>query len=125
MPVLITIATVNALFRLGPDEKVSFLNPDALHARCSDAIEDTETRERAVILAEQLQQLARRYEQAVAASVDAYIEKSAEWDSSANDLIELLQPWDDIRLQTVQEIVRVRQSMRELLTAEQWNRMFQ
>ena len=124
MPVLITIATVNALFRRSSDE-VSFLDPDALRARCNDVIEDTETRERAVMLTEQLQQLARQYDNAVAASVNAYIAKSAEWDSSANDLIERLQPWDNARLRTVQEIVRVRQSMRELLTTEQWRRVFQ
>jgi uncharacterized protein YukE len=123
MPVLITIATVNALFRRGSDE-VSFLDPDALRERCNDVIDDTETRARAVMLAEQLQQLARQYDNAVAASVEAYISKSAKWDSSANDLIELLQPLDSARMQTVQGIVRVRQSMRELLTTEQWERVF-
>ena len=123
MPLLITIATVNALFRRGSDE-VSFLDPDALRERCNDVIEDTETRERAVVLVEQLQQLAHQYDKAVAASVGAYIAKSAKWDSSANDLLELLHPWDNTRVQTVQEIVRVRQSMRELLTTEQWERVF-
>lgn len=123
MPVLITIATVNALFRTGTDE-VSFLNPDALLERCRDQIEDIETRERAVMLAEQLQQLARRYQNAVAESVEAYIAKSAKWDASANDLIEKLQPWDNARVEAVQEIVRIRQSMRGLLSTEQWNHVF-
>ena len=123
MPVLITIATVNALFHRGSDE-VSFLDPDALRARCNDVLEDTETRARAVMLTEQLQQLARQYDNAVAASVESYISKSAKWNSSANDLIELLHPWDNVRLQTVQGIIRVRQSMRELLTTEQWERVF-
>lgn len=123
MPVLITIATINALFRAG-SEQISFLDPDALRERCNDVIEDTETRARAVKLTEQLQQLARQYNSAVTASVDAYLDKSAQWDSSANDLIELLQPWDKARADTVQGIVRVRQSMRELLTAEEWARVF-
>ena len=123
MPVLITIATINALFRTG-SEQISFLDPDALRERCNDVIEDTETRARAVKLTEQLQQLARQYNSAIAASVDAYLDKSAQWDSSANDLIELLQPWDKARADTVQGIVRVRQSMRELLTAEEWARVF-
>lgn len=123
MPVLITIATINALFRTG-SEQISFLDPDALRERCNDVIEDTETRARAVKLTEQLQQLARQYNSAVAASVGAYLDKSAQWDSSANDLIELLQPWDKARADTVQGIVRVRQSMRELLTAEEWARVF-
>lgn len=123
MPVLITIATVNALFRSG-SEQTSFLDPDALRERCSNQIEDTETRARAMLLAEQLQRLAQQYQEAVAASVDAYIAESVKWESSASGLIEQLQPWDSARLQTVQGIIRVRQSMRELLTTEQWNRVF-
>ena len=123
MPVLVTIATVNALFWPG-SEQISFLDPEALRVRCNNVLEDTETRARAVMLAEQLQQLAHQYNNAVAASVEAYISKSAKWDSSANDLIALLQPWDSARAQTLQGILRVRQSMRELLTTEQWERVF-
>ena len=123
MPVLITIATVNALFRPG-SEQISFLDPEALRTRCNEVIEDTETRARAVMLTEELMRLAQQYDLAVAASVDSYLAKSAQWDSSANDLIELLQPWDSARLRTIEEIVRIRQSMHELLTTEQWNRVF-
>ena len=123
MPVLVTIATINALFRAGSDQ-TSFLDPEGLRARCNDVIEDTETRARAVMLTEELMRLAQQYNTAVAASVEAYLAKSAQWDSSANDLIELLQPWDNARLQTVQGIIRVRNSMRELLTGEQWERVF-
>ena len=123
MPVLVTIATINALFRSG-SEQTSFLDPEALRARCNDVIEDTETRARAIILIEELERLARQYNAAVVSSVEAYLTKSAQWDSSANDLIELLQPWDRARLQTVQGIVRVQQSMRQLLTSEQWERVF-
>ena len=123
MPVLITIATVNALFRPG-SEQISFLDPDSLRARCNEMIEDTETRARALMLTEELLRLAQQYNRAVAASVEAYIAKSGQWDSSANDLIELLQPWDSARARTVGGIVRVRQSMRELLTTEQWDRVF-
>jgi len=123
MPVLITIATINTLFRSGA-EQASLLNPDKLRARCMEELEDTETRHRAVMLTDELQRLARQYEKAVVASVNAYIAESVKWESSANGLIEQLQPWDSIRKQTVQEIVRIRQSMRALLTAEQWNRVF-
>ena len=123
MPVLVTMATVNALFRAG-SAQISFLDPQALRERCNTVIEDTETRARAVKLTDELVRLARQYNKAVAASVDAYVTKSAQWDSSAQNLIEQLQPWDSARMQTVQGIVRVRQSMRELLTAEQWERVF-
>ena len=123
MPVLITLATVNALFRTG-SEQISFLDPVALRERCNDVIENTETRHRALLLTEDLMRLAQQYDTAVAASVEAYIDKSAQWDSSANDLIALLQPWDSARTETIQGIVRIRQSMRELLTAEQWDSVF-
>jgi hypothetical protein len=123
MPVLATIATINILFRAN-SEQISFLDPVTLRARCNDVIEDTETRARAVMLTEELMQLSQQYNTAVASSVDAYLDRSAQWDSSANDLIKLLQPWDSSRAQTVEEIVRIWQSMRELLTAEQWNRVF-
>ena len=117
------MATINALFRTG-SEQISFLDPEALRERCNAVIEDTETRARAVMLAEELQQLANRYNRAVVASVEAYLTKSAKWDASANDLIELLQPWDKARVETVNGIVRIRQSMRSLLTQEQWQRVF-
>lgn len=123
MPVLTTLAIINLLF--GSDaEGVSFLDPDALRARYMEEIEDADTRERAVKLTEELQRLARRYEDAVSATLDAYLAESVKWDSSASGLIEQLEPMDSVRTQTLQEIVRVRQSMLEILTVAQWNRVF-
>ena len=123
MPVLVTLATINALFRPG-SEQISFLDPQALRARCNDVIDDTETRHRALLLTDELQRLARRYEKAVLASVEAYVSESVKWETSVNELIEQLEPWDRARGDTVRDIVRVRQSMRELLTTEQWKRVF-
>lgn len=123
MPVLVTLATINALFRPG-SEAVSMLNPGILQARCMEAIEDTEIREQAVILTAELHQLTQRYQKAVAESLDAYLAKSARWDSSADDLIEILEPLDILRTQSLQDIVYVRRLMREILTAEQWNQVF-
>ena len=123
MPVLATMAIIN-IFSPSDPEVVSFLNPEALRVRCIDEIEDIDKRERAVKLTEELQQLSGQYEKAVVATVEAYIAESVKWESSANGLIELLEPWDSTRTRTLQEIVRVRQSMQELLTTEQWNRVF-
>ena len=123
MPVLATIAIIN-LFSPSDPEVVSFLNPEALRVRCMDEIEDIDKRERAVKLTQELQQLASQYEKAVVATVEAYIAESVKWESSANGLIEQLEPWDSSRTRMLQEIVRVRQSMREILTVEQWNRVF-
>ena len=120
---LTTLAIINLLF--GSDaEGVSFLDPDALRARYMEEIEDADTRERAVKLTEELQRLARRYEDAVSATLDAYLAESVKWESSASGLIEQLEPMDSVRTQTLQEIVRVRQSMLEILTVAQWNRVF-
>ena len=123
MPVLITLATINVLFPPG-SEAASILNPGILQARCMEVIEDTETREQAVMLTTELQQLTQRYQQAAAESLDAYLTKSAEWDSSADDLSEILEPLDILRIQTLQDIVQVRLLMREILTAEQWDKVF-
>ena len=123
MPVLATLAITNLLFGSG-SEGVSFLGPDALRARCMDEIEDADTRERAVKLTEELQRLARRYEDAVSATLDAYLAESVKWESSATGLIEQLEPMDSVRVRTLQEIVQVRQSMLEILTVAQWNRVF-
>lgn len=123
MPVLITIATINALFRISADG-ASFLDPDALRARASDVIEDADTREQALQIIADLQSLARKYENKVKETVDLYLAESVEWDSSATKLIQLLEPMDVDRIRTLQDIVQARQSMRDLLAAEQWNRMF-
>jgi hypothetical protein len=117
------MAIIN-LFSPSDPEVVSFLNPEALRVRCMDEIEDIDKRERAVKLTQELQQLASQYEKAVVATVEAYIAESVKWESSANGLIEQLEPWDSTRTRMLQEIVRVRQSMREILTVEQWNRVF-
>jgi hypothetical protein len=124
MPVLATIATINFLFGSSDEEAVSFLNPYVLRARCKEEIEDTNKRQQAVELTEQLQRLAAQYQKAVVATVDAYIDESVKWESSADGLIEVLEPWDSSRTKTLQEIVQVRQSMHDLLTTEQWNRVF-
>ena len=122
MPVLITLATINA-FRPGT-ESVSMLNPGILQARCLEAIENTEIREQALMLTAELHRLTQQYQKAVAESLDAYLTKSAKWDSSADDLIELLEPLDILRTQTLQDIVYMRRLMLEILTAEQWNQVF-
>lgn len=123
MPVLVTLATIHFLFGSG-SEDVSFLDPDDLRARCMDDIEDADTRDRAVKLSEELQRLMHRYENAVTKTLDAYLTESVKWESSANGLIKLLEPMDNNRAETLQEIVRLRQSMLDTLTVEQWNRVF-
>ena len=124
MPVLATIATINLLFGSTEEDTVSFLNPSVLRERCKEIIEDTDKRAKAVILTDELQQLSARYRKAVLATVDTYIDKSVEWDSSADELIEIITPMDHTRSKTLNDIIQIRQSMRELLTSEQWHKLF-
>ena len=65
-----------------------------------------------------------RYDEAAAASIDAFIEESANGESSADNLITLLKPLDRTRTETLHEIVRVRQSMLELLSDSEWDQVF-
>ena len=123
MPVLATLAAVSFLFPAGSNE-ASFLNWEVLRARCKNEIEDVETRDKAVQLTEELQRLTGQYQQVVLATMDTYRDESEKWESAANGLIELLQPLDEARAQVLQDIVHVRQSMHELLTPEQWLRVF-
>jgi hypothetical protein len=123
VPVLVTIATINVLFRASEND-VSFLDPAALRARVSDVIEDTDTRERVLQIIDELQELAHKYNDKVAATIDLYLAKSVAWDSSATGLIELLEPLDGDRVLALRGIVQARQSIHELLTAEQWKQVF-
>ena len=124
MPVLVTIAAISFLFRSSDEETASFLNPNVLRTRCAEEIKDENKRRQALELTEQLQRLAEQYQEAVAASVEVYLDESVKWESSADGLIDVLEPWDSSRSETLKEIVQVRQAMRALLTPEQWSRVF-
>ena len=124
MPVLATIATINLLFGSTDDEKVSLLNPDLLRERCEDVLLDAEVRDQAINLSEYLQQLARDYNTAVLATVEAYRHELEQPDSSATRLIEIIETMDDSRRAALTGIVRTRESFRELLTREDWERVF-
>ena len=103
---------------------MSFLDPDSLRAQCEDKLREADGRERALALTDELEELARQYDAAAAAGLDAYLVASAKWESSANGLIELLKPLDHTRARALQGILRVRQSMLETLTVSEWDRVF-
>jgi len=122
MPVLATITVMTLLFR-GESEHASFLAPAELEVRIA-AIEDEATRQQVTELSKELRSLVPRYEAAVSETIEAYLVKLQNWQSSAEDLIELLDPFDQERIRTLEEIVRLRHAMRELLNANQWNQVF-
>lgn len=121
MPVLTTIATINFFF--GSDSTVSFLNPATLRARCESELARSETRDIALALVDELELLAGQYNESLAASLEAYVAETSNAKSTATDLIGILQPLDNTRLSTFHEIVRIRQSMLDVLSAPEWDRV--
>lgn len=123
MPVLVTLAAASTLFTQDTSG-VSFLDPKAMRERCIDVIDDGNVRKRALDLTEALEKLLGQYSKAVVAALDAYRAETIAVASSATDLIELLTALDTQRTETLQGIIRIRQSLHELLTVKQWDRLF-
>ena len=124
MPVLATIAAINFFSGSDSENSASFLNPEMLRERCRQVIEDEDKLKKAIKLSDDLQRLSAQYQQHVITTVEAYIDESVKWESSSDGLIDLLEPMDNYRRQTLLDIIQVRQSMKELLTSEQWHQLF-
>lgn len=122
MPVLATIATINFFF--GSGSTVSFLNPATLRARCESELARLDTRDGALALIDELEHLADQYNESLTASLAAYVTETSNAKSTAADLIGILQSLDDTRRSTLHEIVRIRQSMLDVLSAREWDRVF-
>ena len=122
MPVLITIATVTILFK-GSKDHASFLDPAALRERIEKLPEGTAQAE-ALGLADQLDTLALEYDEVTDASMKAYIADVEKWDSSADKLIEDLQPSDQLRKKMLPELIRLRERLVEILSVEEWEEVF-
>jgi hypothetical protein len=123
MPVLITIATINFFF--GSDSTVSFLNPATLRARCESELARSDTRDSALALVDELEHLAGQYNESLAANLAAYVTEISNEKSTATNLIGVLRPLDNTRRSTLHEIVRIRQSMLDVLSAREWDRVFE
>ena len=54
----------------------------------------------------------------------AYITDVEKWDSSADKLIEDLQPSDQLRKKMLPELIRMREDLVELLSLEEWEGVF-
>ncbi|MGI9343610.1 MAG: hypothetical protein ACR2QV_12235 [Gammaproteobacteria bacterium] len=122
MPVLATIATIN--FFVGRGSEASFLAPADLRERLDNELDASPTRDEALSLVDELDQLATRYDERRAASLDAYEAESSNPASSADDLIAILAPLDRDRRAMMLEIVRIRQRMLDTLSAGQWDDIF-
>ena len=121
MPVLVTIATINLLFRGG--DSVGFLEPESLRARCHSVLTDPETRSRALALVGRLEEVAGRYDANLKSVIESY-RTATDTSLDARKLVQSLEPQDRVRRETLLEIVSIRQSMREMLSEAEWTEVF-
>ncbi len=124
MPVLVTASAITLIFVGGGGGKgARFRDPSSLR-QSIERLPEGESRDRALAIAGDLERLERAYTEAAERSLDAYAEASVEWSSNADSLIALLEPQDAARAQVLREVVRLRQSLLDTLTRDQWDQVF-
>jgi hypothetical protein len=122
MVILTTLVLTNILF--GGGSNLGFLDPRALRDAIEGELADSDTRDSALALVDELERLARQYDESFIASVEAYKTELTNTETTAEDLIAKLEPWDHERRLTLQEIVRIRQSMLDVLSESEWDEVF-
>ena len=122
MPVLITITTISYLFFRG-GSSASFLAPSALRKRLEKLPADP-SRDEALEIADQVDALARDYDQATERATTTYAEDVLNHASSADSLIALLKRHDEERGEVLRRLVRLRQEMLEGLSEKEWRKVF-
>jgi len=123
MPVLVTIATISYLFKGKADDPVGFLNPAALRNKIQ-GLPDGSARIEALEIMDRLDTLVKQYDDATDDALGAYIADVERYDSTADNLIEDLRPSDELRGQTLPELIRLRQRLIDTLTQEEWDQVF-
>jgi hypothetical protein len=123
MPVLVTIATITYLFKGAPEDQPGFFNPAALRAQI-EALSEGPARTEALEILDQLDALAREYDDATDAAMGAYIADVEKYDSTADDLISDLLPPDQIRMSTLPKVIRLRERLVEALSEAEWDEVF-
>ena len=124
MPVLVTIATITYLFKGDPDDQPGFLNPGALREKL-EALPEGSSRTETLEIMDQLDTLAREYDDATDAAMGAYIADVEKYDSTADDLISDLLPLDRIRVSTLPKVISLRERLIEVLSEEEWGQVFE
>ena len=123
MPVLVTIATISYLFKGKPEDQPGFFNPAALRAQL-EALLEGPSRAEALQIMDQLDTLAREYDDATDAAMSAYIADVEKYDSTADDLISDLLPPDRMRVSTLPKVISLRERLLEVLSEEEWDAVF-
>ena len=123
MPILVTIAAITYLFTRGSKGEASFLAPGALRKKVEKLPEGSAHTEslRAV---DRLDALAGEYDSAVDAAVSAYLADVEDWSSSADKLIEEMDPFDKAREDVLFEVIRLRDGIVDAVSPEEWDKLF-
>ena len=121
MPILSTLVLMHLFGNAGSD---GFLNPAGLRAKMETELAGSEALPAALALVAELESLGRSYNQSADATLEAYESRVEQWDSSAGDLLQILEPLDRQRLAALKGIIRVRQSLLESLSPEEWEKLF-
>jgi hypothetical protein len=120
---MITIVAVNFLFSRNTKDEASMLAPTALRTKF-EQLPKGGIRTEVLDIADQLDTLAGDYDAATEAAMNAYIEDVAQWDSSADALLEVLQPLDRRRDNTLPQLIQLRQHLVDTLSPEEWDDVF-
>ena len=122
MPVLVTIATVSYLFG-GSKDQASFLNPAGLRAKLEKLPEGT-ARTRALALADRLDLLAKEHEDATDAVLSVYAADVERYTTTTDQLVDDFEPLDQERAKVYRELIEVRQELIDMLSPQEWNKVF-
>ena len=124
MPILITITAITYIFVSGSrGGSAGFLDPAGLRKKL-EKLQEGSARTDALAIADRLDTLARRYDDATDAAISAYLADVAKWTSSAGTLIEELRQQDQIRGSVFRDFVQLRRSLCETLSAAEWDQVF-
>jgi len=123
MPILATIATVTYLFSRGSKGEAGFLAPAVLREKI-EKLPEGSTRTKALGVADRLDTLAREYDSASEAAMNAYAADVKDWNSSADKLIADMGPLDMVRGNTLSEVTRLRDDLVDALSPEEWDEVF-
>ena len=106
------------------EDRASFLNPDSLRDQLSRKLAESANYERAMAVADEFDRLARAYNHAFEGFIEEYLAHLSQPNWSSESIEILLEPLDERRTKTLGEIVRLRQSLLEILTPDEWQRVF-
>ena len=123
MPVLVTTAAITFLLSSGSDRGGEFLNPTSLRKHL-EKLPDSETRARALAIADDLDAIGREFTEAASASLEAYEAHAEQWDATADSLIADMAPLDAALAAVLADVIRVRESLLDTLSPEEWGKVF-